>query len=410
MPQPLDPLASPQELRICLRRASPPRDDVLVGVMSSAGEVDWQPFRPRVDRAQVDAALATAGSIWRSETLTGLDPGREVGMQLFEAVFGGRNTRLYHREANAALNAGASLRLRIVTDDLPTAKLPWELLFDSMVRQDFVVLCRGWSVVREQMAEMPLALRPAEELNVLAVTSTHAGDLRRELPNLTVIQDGTPDDAVRAIAQDGYDVVHFDGPPVDGSGERGLYRGAVARAEQLAQRLSPARRPQLVFVNAADSAEFACVVARHVPAAIGFQGAVPHSAYRSFARVVYRDVLDGLSLDAAVANGRRALDVEHPGSRDWAMPVLYLPPVDAPLVEPSRDAAAVVTQLPRLTGTVEDGRSVDERRLEIRLQIAERNLEALERKGAGAPAFVSAQLDQARREVEDLRAQLSHGH
>jgi hypothetical protein len=70
----------------------------------------------------------------------------------------------------------------------------------------------------------------------------------------------------------------------------------------------------------------------------------------------------------------------------------------------------VVTQLPRLTGTVEDGRSVDERRLEIRLQIAERNLEALERKGAGAPAFVSAQLDQARREVEDLRAQLSHGH
>jgi hypothetical protein len=87
-------------------------------------------LRLHLDPQEVEVALASAartGSAYlkRSGSVDSLDPIRDVGAQLFEALFEGRRESLYRQSLRMAEYDG--LRLRVMADDEELAALPWDL-------------------------------------------------------------------------------------------------------------------------------------------------------------------------------------------------------------------------------------------------------------------------------------------
>lgn len=410
------PTGVARELRIDLRQD----EDGCVVTVTTHSESDTRSFALRVDQAQVDAALGSTGdirkpSIRRSGSVSSIDPAQDVGRRLFEGVFGGRLGRIYQREAATALADSAPMILRVATEDLDLARLPWELFYDFLVRQDFIVLCREWTVVREHPAQRHVDPGPAARSMLVVSSDTPPGtsigielELYEQLfDQVRHLHNPTRDELAEAVLSDEHTVLHFIGTADERAPAPRLVISANERewvdAEQLSAWLAETERMRLVFLNACDSDRIACMAARNVPAAIGMQGMILDRACVSFAHAVYPDLLDGATLGTAVADGRKQLDYENPGTRQWAMPVLYVPPVDVPLFAPEREETKVVRKLPPV---IPAPISPDARRIEIRLELATRNLAALEETGEGAPLFVIQQIEQTRAEVAQLRTQL----
>lgn len=97
-----------------------------------------------------DIALRGRGASLRSNARFS-DATRDLGAQLFTAIFATRVGRLYHETIARAERNNRSVRIRIVVDGTMAAQLPWEMLFDP-VTNDFLALGRGLAVVRTARA------------------------------------------------------------------------------------------------------------------------------------------------------------------------------------------------------------------------------------------------------------------
>lgn len=323
------------------------------------------PFTPeQIDRALASINRFSKGLVQRSAERETLDPIKEIGDQLFTALFQGSIGEAY---TTVSRREGIPWRLRLTIHDSALAALPWEFLYD---RRDFIGLSAQASVVR-QWAEAPFKEKPMlDPVRVLFIAAGF-GELRpgiekeieavqnvanKDRMKLTIVRDATPERFLAKLQKGAYEVVIFSGTakvdpdqPWDDSqalvlmGESG--QRSTMRKDQLVEALRTQESLRLVYLSACDTDRLAGALSKVAPATVGMRGDVTEDACIVFTGRLLGAALDGLWLDEAVAHARRAVDMNQPGDRGWGMPVFHLSTpegVGVRICEP-RPQAEVVT-------------------------------------------------------------------
>jgi hypothetical protein len=352
------------DLRLTLTRGTGPAYalTVSIGAASAATGEFVIPVRPwEVDAVTSRYVIKLGASATRDPG----DPARDIGGRLFEALFTGASASVYAEAVERAKRQESGLSLRIVTDDPVLLSLPWELLYDRNLRQDFLALAAGGSVVRE-LPTPALRLGPAAKvppLKVLLLTADPAGRLETDrdirvfkgLGNrvqLRVVRDVTRERLLKALAAEPVDIIHFAGAGVTESagrqrlvllGDRPAESSGVVSAEEVLGALERQPHARLVVFNAYRTDAFAAEIARVVPVVIGVRGDMNALAGALFAEGFYGTLLQGAPVAGAVANGRAQVDFAQPGFLDWAGPVAFVQ-VSGALVARTAEAPAAEGQ------------------------------------------------------------------
>jgi hypothetical protein len=295
----------------------------------------------------------------------------QLGQMLFAALFQGPVKELYAR-SQGQLKDGQALRLLLNIDahEVKVAVLPWEFLNDP---DDGPLSLRAASVVRylPQPAPTPI-LKTELPLNVLltgaqtppqpdvtreldAVQAALADLEQRGLVRITVESHLTPQKLHRLLRQD-FHIWHFVGhggfDQSDATGR--LYfeddtGDVVAVSAGELGVLLRGSGVRLVVLDACKGGRLAtypfrsvtpALIRAQVPAVIAMQFSVPEAATRAFSGEFYRALAAGLSIDASVTEGRRAVMLETGiGRPDWGIPVVYTRARDGKLFELPSPAA-----------------------------------------------------------------------
>lgn len=310
--------------------------------------------RRELASAVLASAVPTRGRLSAQEV-----PVREVGQQLFEAVFAERVYGRYTASVQEAARRGEPLRvvLRLRAPEL--AALPWEAMFDPEADE---YLCQREPIVRYVETAQPATPLPVNPpLRILGLVSAP-----RDLPRLDVEQErGRLTDAIDELgrrrqveltwAPDGtwpslqevllgghWHVLHFIG---HGGIDRGV--GVLALEDELTDqaclvssarfsRLLHACRPvpRLVVLNSCQSGEAgaddllsstaAALVHSGISAAVAMQFVVTDPAALAFSRGFYHALAHNHPVDEAVRLGRIAIDGTSENTLEWVTPVLFL--------------------------------------------------------------------------------------
>lgn len=296
------------------------------------------------------------------------DP-RQLGEQLFCSLFTGRVRQLFD-ESRGVVSAQEGLALRILIRLDPEdpsagrlAEVPWELLYQRETRQ-FLNLSRKTPVSRDLVVPrpaQPLVFR--SPLNVLAVTANPEGSdplqLERERENLhraletaagvqvDFLQVATATELRRALRDVPYQVLHFMG---HGQFDRERGEGRVLfeddsggidaiPADAFADELRDCDALRLVVLNACSTGQWSitggnpfaglstALILTGLPAVLAMQRPISDEAAIAFSHELYRHLAAGDPVDAAVVEGRLAIQrVERVQGSDveWATPVLFL--------------------------------------------------------------------------------------
>lgn len=286
------------------------------------------------------------------------------GHELFTALFGGDIESILRRSLDYVRTDDANLRIRLRLEDVPElADLPWELLYDRE-RSRFLLLSQRVQLVRYlPLSEPPPPLHVELPLHILSVIAEVPG-----LPTLDQaaerarLQEGLAplleDDLVtlhslakptlsalqRHLRRHPTHVLHFVGHGYwDAEGaESGLVltdnhgEALLVDGRQLGLLLADHQPLRLVLLNACDTGRVLESqdllqpypdVARHlihqgIPAVIAMQHAISDTAAIDFSSQFYAALADGYALDAALAEGRKAISLAG-NELEWATPVLY---------------------------------------------------------------------------------------
>lgn len=314
---------------------------------------------------------------------------QRFGAALFDSLFAGELRSRFDTSLRLAEEQGCGLRLKLRINAPELACLPWELLFD--VRQgEYIALSRATPIVR--YLELPQTLTPlpvAPPLRILGLIAsprdlppldvdlerqrveTAVADLRRRgLVELTWLAGQTWRDLQRAMRGGPWHVLHFVG---HGSFDRASDEGMIALLDEQgrAYRLSAAQLGRLLddhfplrlaLLNACEgatgserdllSSTAATLVRRGVPAVLAMQNEISDDAAIELAHTFYEALADGLPVDAALAEARKAICLAIPHSVEWSTPVLYLRAPDGRIfeVEALAKALAPATRLSSDTG------------------------------------------------------------
>ena len=310
--------------------------------------------RRELASAVLASAVPTRGSLSAQEL-----PVREIGQQLFEAVFAERVYGRYTASVQEAARQGQPLRvvLRLRAPEL--AGLPWEAMFDPEADE---YLCQREPIVRYVETAQPATPLPVNPpLRILGLVSAP-----HDLPTLNVPEEqrrltdaiddlgkrqqvelrwasgGTWAD-LQEVLQDGHwNVLHFIG---HGGIDRG--EGVLALEDELtgkANLVSSARFarllhtcrpvPRLVVLNSCQSGEAAIddllsstaasLVHSGISAAVAMQFVVTDPAALAFSRGFYQALSHNHPVDEAVRLGRIAIDGTSENTLEWLTPVLFL--------------------------------------------------------------------------------------
>jgi formylglycine-generating enzyme required for sulfatase activity len=317
---------------------------------------------------------------------------QDFGRTLFEALFGGvvGNCYAVSRERTAAAGQGLRVKLRIQEPTL--AALPWEFLYDAQ-RGEYVCLSVHTPLVRYlELPQSTPALRVAPPLSILGVIANpsdlEALDVEREkerveravaplrargLLQLTWLAGQTWRDLQRAMRGGPWHVLHFVGHGgFDAHADEGLVvlvgedgRRQYLHATQLGRLLADHSTLRLVLLNACEGArggvhdEFsstaAALVRRGIPAVLAMQYEITDRAAIEFARGFYEALADGLPVDAATTEARKAVSLEVAHTVEWGAPALYLRAADGLLFDltaaPATVPPPVLSQIQAPTAT-----------------------------------------------------------
>jgi len=295
---------------------------------------------------------------------------REFGSRLYDAVFGHDVGIQWVRSIDSAEREDRGLRLRLRLSEAPQlSDLPWEYLY-SPANDDFVVLSSWTPVVRYISLDKgapPLTVAPP--LKMLAMVSSPTdypqldveaewarldeglGDLmERGVVEIHRLERATLRELQRALRRDEFHLFHFIGHGgYDEAADDGLLllETEQGRARQVSGRalgtiLDDARTIRVAVLNACEGARasgtdpFAGVaqslVARGIPAVVAMQFEITDQAAIIFAHEFYTAITDGLAVEGAVGEARRAIfgsksDVE------WGTAVLYMRAEDGRLFD-----------------------------------------------------------------------------
>jgi CHAT domain len=286
-------------------------------------------------------------------------PIRQVGQQLFEALFAERVYGRYTASVQEAARRGEPLRvvLRLRAPEL--AGLPWEAMFDPEADE---YLCQREPIVRYVETAQPAnPLRVKPPLRILGLVSapgdlptldveeekrrlSHAIDdlVKRGQVDLTWAPGGTWPCLQEVLLDGDWHVLHF-------IGHGGVNRdtGVLALEDELtgqANLVSSARFarllhtcrpvPRLVVLNSCQSGEAAAddllsstaaaLVHSGISASVAMQFAVTDPAALAFSRGFYQALAHAHPVDEAVRLGRIMIDGTSENTLEWVTPVLFL--------------------------------------------------------------------------------------
>lgn len=286
---------------------------------------------------------------------------REVGQQLFQALFTREVYGTYRASLGAAQHAGQQLRvvLRLAAPELAT--MPWETLFDPETE---TYLCQTEPLLRHIPApdyhQNPLDVAPP--LRILGIVASSrdlpALDVQAEKDHLTQAlagpaeegrvelvwtRSGTWDDIQSMLLAGPWHVVHFVGHgDYDSRTDEGRIalvgndgRAAMVRAVRLMALLSVAApRPRLVVLNSCSSGEMgqtdlfsgtaSALVRSGIGAVAAMQFAISDSAAIAFAHGFYAAIANGRTVDEAARIGRISVMASPDGTLEWVTPALYV--------------------------------------------------------------------------------------
>ena len=303
--------------------------------------------------------LASAVAARRSVPATE-QPVREVGQQLFEALFpAGPVNSTYRSSLGMARQRGTRLRvvLRLTAPEL--AALPWETLFDPETE---TYLCRQEPLVRHVPAPHTLGPLPVSPpLRILGLVASPRGldplDVDAEMDRLAEalaepvaeglvevvwVPQATWEGVHTRLLAGEWHVMHFVGHgDYDAGTDEGVLamvgndgRADLIEASRLADLLGEAQpTPRLVVLNSCASGQSgaqdlfsgtAAALARSgISAVAAMQFAVSDTAAIAFARGFYTAIAHGRPVDAAARSGRISI-LGIPHSLEWVTPVLYV--------------------------------------------------------------------------------------
>ena len=334
-------------------------------VTSPAGEAHADFVLPFSDEGLEILVLKVVGSIGRARRKVRRIQSEErrlledFGDQLFQAVFSGPVQECLGRSRLLAENRDAGLRIRL---RLPgaLANVPWEYLYDRQYG-GFIGLSPEAALVR--YVEMPVPVRPfpiSPPLRILAMISAPddmpglegeeeweklnsalADLVRSGLVLVDRLAAGTLAALQRPLRLSEYHVLHFIG---HGGYDEDAQDGALAlegperrsrlvTGRDLGLMIRGHRSLRLVVLNACEGARSArddpfggvaqALVRQGIPAVIAMQFEISDPAALVFSQSFYQAIADGLPVDVAMVEARRAMFAE--GSEvEWATPVLYL--------------------------------------------------------------------------------------
>jgi hypothetical protein len=303
--------------------------------------------------------------------------GRAFGARLFEAVFDGEVRACLRGSLDEAERLGLGLRIRLRLGEAPElADLPWEYLYHTSLDR-YLALSALTPLVR--YLELPERIRPlgvTAPLRILVVISSPRDQapidaegewtrlrvaMRELVERGLVVLERVP--ATLAALQDqlrcgDYHTLYYIGHGAfDERGQAGrlLFEDGEGSSDRVSGQdlgllLHDHRSLRLAVLNACEGARtshadlFAgvtqCLVRQGLPAVIAMQFVVSCEAAAMLARAFYGAVADGYPVDAALAEGRKALFIQ--GNRDeWGTPVLYMRAPDGKLFD-----LAAVAQAP----------------------------------------------------------------
>jgi hypothetical protein len=311
--------------------------------------------RPDLEKTVYASAVSARGVPTRYEKEL-----RDVGQQLFEAMFSGAVLNAYRASVMTSKAQGETLRIVLRMTDPQIAALPWEALYDP---EDQRYLCRMWPLVRQIPASFtppPLAItgpvrilglvaspRDHEQLNVAAeqenLTEALAQPIADGLIKLEWVAEATWEALQRKLLSGHWHVLHFIGHGYfDAQSDQGLLalegkRGYADRveADRLVDLFNVAQpTPRLVVLNACSSGEqgttdlfastAAALVRSGINAVAAMQFGVSDSAAIAFTQGFYTAIAEGRNVDEAINNGRIAILGTGRGTLEWVTPVLHV--------------------------------------------------------------------------------------
>jgi hypothetical protein len=309
----------------------------------------------------LEIALLSASGIRRQAFSPEEQSVQDFGKQLFSALLTGELRSRYDMSRDEARQKGQGLRLklRILAPEL--AKLPWEFLYDSRLGE-YICLSRETPIVRYieiPQAVQPLSIQPP--LQILGMVTSPSDlpvlDVDREkqrvekalerlqcenLAKLTWLEGETWRDLQRAMRAGPWHIFHFVG---HGGFDEEKDEGTVALSDEsgsaqflsasdLGMLLADHRSLRMVVLNACEGARSSkhdifsstasILVRRGMPAVLAMQYPITDRAAIEFSQTFYETLSDGLPIDSAVGEARKAISLAMTNSLEWGTPVLFM--------------------------------------------------------------------------------------
>jgi hypothetical protein len=334
---------------------------------------------------------------------------QEFGQALFDALISGDVRSCYDVSRSIALRDGRGLRIRLRIEPPELAVRPWEFLYDAR-QGEFLCLSVFTPVVR--YLDLPGSIAPVQltpPLRILAMAATPDDQAplnvereRRRVAaaldplqeqgkvEITWLEGQTWRELQRAMRQGPWHIFHFIGHGrFDPERDEGFIeladeygRSAPMTATQLGRLLADHPTLRMVQLNACEGARGSArdifsgtasiLVRRGIPAVLAMQYEISDQAAVEFSRSFYEALAEGLPVDAACGEARKAISLSRPMTLEWGTPVLCMRTPDGTLFSiqpgtlitpgsgppPSTDRATIVipepVELARVVPAVSD--------------------------------------------------------
>jgi len=293
---------------------------------------------------------------------------QDFGRALFDALLTGEVRSRYDVGQREAAQQGKGLRLKLRIQPPELAVLPWEFMYDPR-RAEYVCLSRHTPIVRFlELPEAVQALKVTAPLRILGMLASPSDlpplDAVREkerveralqtlqkhgLLELSWLEGQTWRDLQRAMRSGPWHIFHFIG---HGGFDRVADEGYIALADeagetwrlsatQLGRLLADHQSLRLVLLNSCEgarggecdifSSSASILVRRGIPAVLAMQCEISDRAAIEFARAFYEALAEGVPVDTAVAEARKAVSLAVSNTVEWGTPVLYTRAFDGQL-------------------------------------------------------------------------------
>jgi tetratricopeptide (TPR) repeat protein len=310
---------------------------------------------------------------------------KTFGTRLFRTVFSDDVLACYLRSLDQVLNQDKGLRIRLRINVPQFNDLPWEFMYNPQVDQ-FLALSMNTPIIR--YIELPYASRPLPvktPMNILVMISSPQEypplDVEQEWKRLSLALQPMIDrgqvtlqrlavPTLSALQQhlrlNKVHVFHFIGhgkyfeQQQDGmlllEDENG--RGAPTSGQHLGAILHDHNSLRLVVLNACEGARTSAedpytgvaqtLVRQGIPAVLANQFEIFEQAAITLAQEFYRAIADGLPVDAALSEARKAIFASN-NDVEWGTPVLFMRIPDGVIFRPQKSSERPPRRAPEKT-------------------------------------------------------------